>query len=233
VLSRADSLFALAKRLAKARRHARVEAKSEADAKAREAELRATETAAAEARAEIVRRDAAERERERAARARLAEEARAAADARAREVARAEAERAERAAKRRDADALADRPGPTAALYRGRVNPATRCGQLLLMAPAPGGQAAGCFAEMLRRTAEGRAEIAWLKQDKGTDDDGGETLSRARADLLALSDLYRMADGFYRTLDVPPGEGPPVNGDALRAPVETIGGSISSQLVEG
>lgn len=197
-------------------------------------EVARVEAARTAAEAEERRRESVARERARIERARLADEAKAAVDARAREVARIEAERAARSAARKASDALAERPGPMAALYRGRVNSETASGALLLMAPAPGGHAGRCFAELLRRQAEGfTGTVRFTHSPEAGDDEGAEPARRAREDLLALADLYREADGFYRTLDVAPGEGPPVNGNLLRASSVPLGGSISSQLVEG
>lgn len=123
---------------------------------------------------------------------------------------------------------------------RGRVDLGTPLGALLIKAPAPGGRAAGCFAELLERAA-GRltADLARIAATEGESLDEARRSSAERRldtrpadDLRALACLYRGADGLYRTLALPPSNVPPLNGDLMRQTALSGGSSPAAACVE-
>lgn len=123
---------------------------------------------------------------------------------------------------------------------RGRVDLGTPLGALLIKAPAPGGRAAGCFAELLERAA-GRitADLARVATTEGESLDEARRSSAERRldtrpadDLQALACLYRSADTLYRTLALPPSRGAPLNGDLMRQSALSGGSSPAAACVE-
>ncbi|ACL55650.1 hypothetical protein [Methylobacterium nodulans] len=128
--------------------------------------------------------------------------------------------------------AAADRPVVTvqAAVRRGRVASDFPNADAFLLAPPPGGKGARMFAALLRLRAGALPSATGL--DDGGDDQRAMALAAQRRlkvcaaqDLLALADLYDHCSTLYPEVQVPPTDGLPINGDALRAAVARASGS--------
>ncbi|WP_026190726.1 hypothetical protein [Methylobacterium sp. WSM2598] len=116
-----------------------------------------------------------------------------------------------------------------AAFHRGRVASDFPNADLFRAAPPPGGQGAKMMAAALRKRAEA------LPADAFGEDPDLRAWRRdiARRDLLSLADLYQHCPTLYPEAKVPPSDGLPVNGDALRAALIRGGSSPAAACVEG
>lgn len=94
----------------------------------------------------------------------------------------------------------------------------------MMAPPRTGGHAALCFAELLDRAARGPVPSACASVSDGEGLDGPPD-RRGAQDLRALAELWRHADGFYRSHSIAPGDGLPLVGERLRPAATGPGGS--------
>ncbi|WP_128562104.1 hypothetical protein [Methylobacterium crusticola] len=118
-----------------------------------------------------------------------------------------------------------------AATHRGRVASDFPNADAFILAPTPGGMPSRIFAELLRR----RAAAVHADIFAGEPEARAWRRDVAREDLRALADLYEHCPTLYPVVTIRESDGLAINGDALRAAVQRLGGGSSPALacVEG